>query len=194
MLIGIAICAATLAILPLVATGSSLHRNPASSPPLAFAADGVSPGRRPRVLLATRRYSLGYALYATLAPPPEYDYLTGLGFQGEGVLRGPRDRLAAPRTRHRSQHPSRLSAAPSADVRLHRRPSQRLERRAPRHRARRLRGGVAAGDSMKQRCEDTRSRTRRRVHRHRARSRSRRRRGSDWPRARSSPTRPRRCC
>jgi hypothetical protein len=90
LLIGIAICAATLAILPwwrwivisaiLLIAGMTFVRRAAE--PAA-----VQPASR-------RRYDAilillllgGYAIYATLAPPPEYDFLTNWGFKAKAFF------------------------------------------------------------------------------------------------------------
>jgi hypothetical protein len=80
LLIGIAICAALLAVLPwsrpiliiaiLVITAVAFR-------PQRFK---LSPGILILLLIA------GYALYATLAPPPEYDYLTNWGFKAKAFF------------------------------------------------------------------------------------------------------------
>jgi hypothetical protein len=80
LLIGIAICAATLAILPwsrwIVVTAIVI-----------IAAAAFRPQRfklNPGLLLLA--LLIGYALYATLAPPPEYDYLTNWGFKAKAFF------------------------------------------------------------------------------------------------------------
>jgi hypothetical protein len=90
LLIGIAICAATLAILPwqrwivisaiLLIAGMTFVRRAAE--PAA-----VQPASRRRydaILLLL--LILGYAIYATIAPPPEYDFLTNWGFKGKAFF------------------------------------------------------------------------------------------------------------
>jgi hypothetical protein len=80
MLIGIGVCAATLALLPwsrwIVVTAIVI-----------VAAAAFRPRRfklNPNLLLLA--LLIGYALYATLAPPPEYDYLTNWGFKAKAFF------------------------------------------------------------------------------------------------------------
>jgi hypothetical protein len=80
LLIGIAICAATLTILPwskwILVTAV-----------LAIAAAAFRP--RPfkvNASLLVVALLAGYALFATLAPPPEYDYLTNWGFKAKAFF------------------------------------------------------------------------------------------------------------
>jgi hypothetical protein len=80
MLIGIAICAATLTLLP-------WSRWIVVAAILAIAAATFRP--RPfkvNASLLVLALLLGYALYATLAPPPEYDYLTNWGFKAKAFF------------------------------------------------------------------------------------------------------------
>jgi hypothetical protein len=89
MLIGIAICAATLAILPwsrwivipaillIAGVAFALH----AAEPAA-----VQPASRRRYAFLLLALLIGYALYATLAPPPEYDYLTNWGFKAKAFF------------------------------------------------------------------------------------------------------------
>ncbi|HEV7427729.1 MAG TPA: hypothetical protein VGQ46_15305 [Thermoanaerobaculia bacterium] len=80
LLIGIAICAATLAILPWqrwIVVIAILIIAAAAFRPRPFK---VNAGL---VILALLT---GYALYATLAPPPEYDYLTNWGFKAKAFF------------------------------------------------------------------------------------------------------------
>jgi hypothetical protein len=77
MLIGIGVCAAVLAILPwsrwMVVTAILI---------IAAATFRPRPFKlNPSLLLLA--LLIGYALYATLAPPPEYDYLTNWGFKAK---------------------------------------------------------------------------------------------------------------
>jgi hypothetical protein len=82
LLIGIAICAATLTILPwsrwIVVTAILI---------IAAAAFRPKPFKlNPSFLLLA--LLLGYALYATLAPPPEHDYLVNWGFKAKAFFEG----------------------------------------------------------------------------------------------------------
>lgn len=80
MLIGIAICAASLAILPWsrwIVVTAILIIAVAAFRPQRFK---LNPSLLIIALLA------GYALYATLAPPPEYDYLTNWGFKAKAFF------------------------------------------------------------------------------------------------------------
>jgi hypothetical protein len=89
MLIGIGICAATLAILPwsrwivisaiLVIAGIAWTRRAAE--PAA-----IQPASRRRYAFLLLALLIGYALYATLAPPPEYDFLTNWGFKAKAFF------------------------------------------------------------------------------------------------------------
>jgi len=82
LLIGIAICAATLTLLP-------WSRWIVIAAILLIAAIAWA-----RVVLPRPRYDVllvlallvGYAIYATLAPPPEYDYLTNWGFKAKAFF------------------------------------------------------------------------------------------------------------
>jgi len=82
LLLGIAICAATLTLLP-------WSRWIVIAAILLIAAIAWA-----RVVLPRPRYDvllvlallLGYALFATLAPPPEYDYLTNWGFKAKAFF------------------------------------------------------------------------------------------------------------
>ncbi len=80
ILIGIAICAATLTILPWsrwIVVTAILIIAAATFRPRPFK---LNPGLLLLALL------LGYAFYATLAPPPEYDYLTDWGFKAKAFF------------------------------------------------------------------------------------------------------------
>jgi hypothetical protein len=80
MLIGIGICAAMLAILPwsrLVVVTAILIIAAAAFRPRPFKVNASV------LLLALL---IGYALYATLAPPPEYDFLTNWGFKAKAFF------------------------------------------------------------------------------------------------------------
>lgn len=80
LLIGIAICAATLTILPWsrwIVVTAVLAIAAAAFRPRAFK---VNASLLVVVLL------LGYAIYATLAPPPEYDFLTNWGFKAKAFF------------------------------------------------------------------------------------------------------------
>jgi len=80
LLIGIGVCAATLAILP-------WSRGIVVTAIVIIAAAAFRPRRlqlNPGLLLLA--LLIGYALYATLAPPPEYDYLTNWGFKAKAFF------------------------------------------------------------------------------------------------------------
>src|SRR6266571_987712 len=82
LLIGIGICAATLAILPWsrwVIVGAILIIAAIAFRRAHFVAP--SPG-----LLVALVPLLGYALYATLAPPPEFDYLADWGLKARAFF------------------------------------------------------------------------------------------------------------
>jgi len=98
LLIGIAICAATLTLLPwsrwivipavlLIAAIAWFTR---AAEPLRLRsgqAPAVQPASRRRYdALVVLALLLGYAIYATLAPPPEYDYLTNWGFKAKAFF------------------------------------------------------------------------------------------------------------
>ncbi|HEX7681005.1 MAG TPA: hypothetical protein VF713_22905 [Thermoanaerobaculia bacterium] len=97
LLLGIGICAAMPALLPwsrwfivpallviaVVMAGLSAWRSAGSSPP------GPPPANSRWALLfyALALIALiGYALYATVAPPPEFDYLTNWGFKAKAFF------------------------------------------------------------------------------------------------------------
>ncbi len=101
LLLGIGICAAMPAMLPwsrwfivpalLVIACLSAWRSAGSSPPgpPAPALSGVegAPSRWALLFYALALIALiGYALYATVAPPPEYDYLTNWGFKAKAFF------------------------------------------------------------------------------------------------------------
>jgi hypothetical protein len=80
LLVGIAICGALLAILP-------WSRSILIIAILIIAAAAFRPQRfklTPGILIVL--LLLGYALYATLAPPPEYDYLTDWGLKAKAFF------------------------------------------------------------------------------------------------------------
>jgi hypothetical protein len=80
MLIGIGICAATLTILPWqrwIVVVAILVIAAAAFRPQRFK---MTPGLLILLLLA------GYAIYATVAPSPEYDYLTNWGFKAKAFF------------------------------------------------------------------------------------------------------------
>ena len=89
LLLGIGICAAMLAILPwsrwivvpaiLVVAAIAFARSAAG--PAA-----VQPASRRRYVLIVLALLIGYALYATVAPPPEYDFLTNWGFKAKAFF------------------------------------------------------------------------------------------------------------
>jgi hypothetical protein len=79
LLIGVGVCAATLALLPWsrwIVVIAILIIAAAAFRPRPFKLN-------PSLLLALL---IGYALYATLAPPPEYDYLTNWGFKAKAFF------------------------------------------------------------------------------------------------------------
>jgi hypothetical protein len=80
LLLGIGICATTLAVLP-------WSRWIVIAVILAIAAAAFRP-RRFKIPLYILIIALlaGYALFATLAPPPEYDYLTNWGFKAKAFF------------------------------------------------------------------------------------------------------------
>jgi hypothetical protein len=90
LLIGIAICAATLAILPwsrwIVVTAILLIAGIAWARRAAEPAAVQPASRRRYEAMLLLALLLGYALYATLAPPPEYDYLTNWGFKAKAFF------------------------------------------------------------------------------------------------------------
>jgi hypothetical protein len=80
MLIGIALCAATLALLPWqrwIVLTAIVVITAATFRPRRFK---ITPGILILLLIA------GYAIYATLAPPPEYDFLTNWGFKAKAFF------------------------------------------------------------------------------------------------------------
>jgi hypothetical protein len=80
MLIGIGICGALLAVIPWsrpILIIAILIITAAAFRPRRFK---LSPGILILLLVA------GYAIYATLAPPPEYDYLTNWGFKAKAFF------------------------------------------------------------------------------------------------------------
>jgi hypothetical protein len=80
LLIGVGICAATLAILPWskwIVVTAILIIAAATFRPRPFKLN-------PSLLLLA--LLVGYALYTTLAPPPEYDYLTNWGFKAKAFF------------------------------------------------------------------------------------------------------------
>jgi hypothetical protein len=80
LLLGIGICAATLTFLPWsrwIVIPAILIIAAAAFRPRPFKLN-------PSLLLLA--LLLGYALYATLAPPPEYDYLTNWGFKAKAFF------------------------------------------------------------------------------------------------------------
>jgi hypothetical protein len=93
LLLGIGICAATPALLPwsrwfvvpalLVIAGLSVWRSAGSAPP----GPPPAPSRWALLFYALALIALiGYALYATVAPPPEFDYLTNWGFKAKAFF------------------------------------------------------------------------------------------------------------
>jgi hypothetical protein len=98
LLIGIAICASTLTLLPwsrwivipaiLLIAGVAWSTRAAEPLRLRSGqAPAVQPaGRRRYDVLLVLALLLGYGLYATLAPPPEYDYLTNWGFKAKAFF------------------------------------------------------------------------------------------------------------
>ncbi|HEX3579893.1 MAG TPA: hypothetical protein VHY33_15125 [Thermoanaerobaculia bacterium] len=83
MLIGIGICAATLVLLPwsrwlviavILLIAAIAWTRSAAEPPRSYGA------------ILVLALLLGYALYATVAPPPEYDYLTNWGFKAKAFF------------------------------------------------------------------------------------------------------------
>ena len=93
LLLGIGICAATLPVLPwsrwfivptlLVIAGLSAWRSTgrSSSGPQATRSRWALPFYALAVIAL-----IGYALYATVAPPPEFDYLTNWGFKAKAFF------------------------------------------------------------------------------------------------------------
>lgn len=80
LLLGIGICAATLALLPWslwIVVAAVLAIAAAAFRPRAFKVDAS---------LLIVALLLGYALYATLAPPPEFDYLADWGFKARAFF------------------------------------------------------------------------------------------------------------
>jgi hypothetical protein len=80
LLLGIAICVATLAILPWqrwIVVTAILVIAAAAFRPRAFKVNAS---------LLLLLLLIGYALYATIAPPPEYDYLTNWGFKAKAFF------------------------------------------------------------------------------------------------------------
>jgi len=90
LLIGIAICAATLTLLPwsrwIVIPAVLLIAAIAWFTRAAEPAAVQPAGRRRYDVLVVLALLLGYAIYATLAPPPEYDYLTNWGFKAKAFF------------------------------------------------------------------------------------------------------------
>lgn len=98
LLLGIAICAATLTLLPwsrwiviaaiLLIAGVAWFTRAAEPLRLRSGqAPAVQPASRRRYdALIVLALLLGYAIYATLAPPPEYDYLTNWGFKAKAFF------------------------------------------------------------------------------------------------------------
>jgi len=93
LLLGIGICAAMPALLPwsrwfivpvlLIIAAVFAWRSAGSSPPGQHA----SPSRWALLFYALALIALiGYALYATVAPPPEYDYLTNWGYKAKAFF------------------------------------------------------------------------------------------------------------
>jgi hypothetical protein len=92
LLLGIGICAAMLAILPwsrplivttlLVIAGVAAWRSAGGSPAGPPAARWWEIAFYAFAIIAL----IGYALYATVAPPPEFDYLTNWGFKAKAFF------------------------------------------------------------------------------------------------------------
>jgi len=89
LLIGIAICAATLAFFPwarwIVITAILLIAAIVFAQRAAEPA-AVQPASRRRYAFLLVALLIGYAIYTTLAPPPEYDYLTNWGFRAKAFF------------------------------------------------------------------------------------------------------------
>jgi hypothetical protein len=90
LLLGIAICSTTLTLFPwsrwivipaILLVAAIAWRTRAAEPAAVQPA-----GRRRYDALLVLALLLGYALYATLAPPPEYDYLTNWGFKAKAFF------------------------------------------------------------------------------------------------------------
>jgi hypothetical protein len=89
LLIGIGICAATLALLPWsrwIVIAAILLIAAIAFAQHAVEPAAVQPASRRRYAFLLLALLLGYAIYTTLAPPPEYDYLTNWGFRAKAFF------------------------------------------------------------------------------------------------------------